>query len=417
MNNSKTQRRGLVNARTMIVGIDVAKHTQYARILFPDGSESRPFAFSTNREGFESFSTWFSINKQQTKCGSAMIGLESTGHYWEALAFYLKGVPGVSVVQVNPKHVKKTKELYDNSPGKTDAKDAGIIALLIRMGKYQRLMLPCGHFAELRSYGKLREQKVVALGVQRNILHSLVDRVFPEYRSVLKRYESKASLYILKHYTTPERIMRAGIKRISRALYKASRGRLSDDRATQLIEAASTTVGLQEGVGAIIFAIKSTVRTIERIQREMVAIERELTNTMKKIPYAEKLLSMSGVGEISLSVILGETGDIRNYHRAEELLKLAGLNLYEISSGMHKGRRHISKRGRSLLRKWLFFAALRTVKKGGAFRDDYLRLTETNQMHKTKALIAISRKLLRVIFALVRDGVAYQQPLTLLGAA
>lgn len=418
MNNSKTHGKGFVNdVWEMIVGVDIAKHTHYARILFSDGSESAPYSFSNNREGFEAFKEWIFKNRKKTNCDSICIGLESTGHYWEALAFYLEGAPGVRLVQVNPKHVKKTKELYDNSPGKTDSKDAGIIAMLIRMGRSQRLVLPCGHFAALRYYGKLREQKIVEPGVQRNIIHSLVDRVFPEYRGIFKMFESKTSLYILKHYTTPERIAREGAKRISKAIYRASRGKLSNDRATKLIDAASTTVGLKEGVEAITFAIKSTVNSIERIQGEIAAIERELKDTLKEIPYVSKLLSIPGVGEISLSVILGETGNIRNYQKAEELLKLAGLNLYEISSGMHKGKRHISKRGRSLLRKWLFFAALRTVKKDGAFRGDYLRLTQTNQMHKTKALVAISRKLLRVLFALVRDGVAYQQPITLLRAA
>jgi transposase len=114
------------------------------------------------------------------------------------------------------------------------------------------------------------------------------------------------------------------------------------------------------------------------------------------------------VGKISVAIILGEAGDLRRYHKAQELIKLAGLNLFEISSGMHQGRRHISKRGRPLLRKCLFFAALRTVKTGGAFRAVYVRPTQVNRMQKTKALVAISRKLLRLVFALVRDEVAYQ---------
>lgn len=417
MSNSKTKINPFVNTNKMIVGIDIAKHTHVARILFPDGSESSPLGFSNNRQGFETLIQWLDEHKDQRGCDSMIAGLESTGHYWEALGYYLEETAGINVVQVNPKHVKKTKELYDNSPLKTDAKDAGIIAMLIRMGRYQRLVLPRGHFAALRYYGKRREQKVVELGVQRNILHSLVDRVFPEYRGIFKKFESKTSLHLLKHYTTPERIVRAGAKRVSRAIRRASRGKLTGECATTLIAAASATVGVQEGVEAITFAIKGTVHSIERIQGEIAALERELTCVLSKIPYAAKLLSIPGVGEISLSVILGETGDLRHYQKAEELLKLAGLNLYEISSGMHKGMRHISKRGRPLLRKWLYFAALRAVKKNGAFRGDYLRLTETNHMHKTKALVAIARKLLKVLFALARDGVVYQKPVTLRAAA
>ncbi|MBA3060219.1 MAG: IS110 family transposase [Thermodesulfovibrionales bacterium] len=406
---SKTENEHNVNGQEMLVGIDVAKQTHVARILLTDGRESKAFSFHNTREGFESLMSWLMLNKMRFGCSSILAGLESTGHYWEALAFFLDGENDIRLVQVNPKYVKKTKELYDNSPGKTDSKDAGVIAMLIRMGKFQRLVLPKGHFAELRCYSKLREQKVVGLGVQRNILHSLVDPIFPEYGGILKKLESKTSLHILKNFTTPDGILIAGIKKLTFSLRTASHGRHSHACAERLYSAASTTIGVREGIEAAAYAIRSSVAAIENIQKDISVIEKELLRVLQKIPYAGQLLSIPGIGPVSLAIILGEAGDLHRYKKAEELIKLAGLNLFEISSGKHHGQRHITKRGRPLLRKCLFFAALRTVKTGGTFREDYLRHTKTNQMHKTKALVAISRKLLRVLFALVRDGVQYNQ--------
>jgi len=52
-----------------------------------------------------------------------MVGMESTGHYWEIPARWLIG-EGITVVQVNAAHTKRAKELEDNTPGKTDQKDA-----------------------------------------------------------------------------------------------------------------------------------------------------------------------------------------------------------------------------------------------------------------------------------------------------
>lgn len=408
MKRSKPPKGKSVNDHELIVGIDVAKHKHFARILFPDGRESQPFWFCNHRKGFETFLAWLSFHQKRAKCDSIIVGLESTGHYWEPLAFFLEEIPGIQLVQVSPKHVKKTKEVYDNSPAKTDRKDAGVIAMLIQMGRFQRLALPKGPFAELRGYARLRERKIVELGVQRNLLHSLVDLVFPEYGSLFKKIEGKASLHLLKHYTTPEQILRAGLSSLSQALHQASRGKLSATCAKRLLEAASSTVGLKEGIEATTFAIRSIVTSLERIQEEIAAIEKELAKVLAQIPYLPQLLSIPGVGKITLALLLGEAGDLRRYQKAEELIKLAGLNLFEISSGTHQGRRHISKRGRPLLRKCLFFAALRTVKTGGAFRAVYLRLTQVNRMQKTKALVAISRKLLRLAFALVRDDAAYQ---------
>ncbi len=89
-----------------------------------------------------------------------------------------------------------------------------------------------------------------------------------------------------------------------------------------------------------------------------------------------------------------------------EIEKLAGLDLFEISSGKYRGTRRISKRGRSLLRKLLYFASLNVVRKGGIMHQ-YYQACLNRGMVKTKALIAVARKLLRVIFALVRDHSEY----------
>jgi transposase len=63
-----------------------------------------------------------------------IVGMEPTGHYWLNLAHFLKG-KNIKFVVVNPMHVKKSKELYDNSPTKNDVKDARVIAQLVKDGR------------------------------------------------------------------------------------------------------------------------------------------------------------------------------------------------------------------------------------------------------------------------------------------
>lgn len=414
-NQSKTE--GTVKSGNLIVGVDIAKRLHYARILFGDGRESAPFQFPNTREGFISFIQWIR-EAGGDACGeSIVIGIESTGHYWKALAYFLDDLPWITLVTVNPAHVKKAKEIYDNSPRKTDSKDAAVIAMLIQMGRSQRLLLPRGEFAELRIYGKLREQKLVELGVQRNILHSQIDLVFPEYGGFFSKLEGKTSLYLLERYTTPERMCKLGLARLTTAVRKASRGSLNERHARKLLHAAESTIGVREGVDAVAMAIRQTAKGIRRILKEIETIESQLKLILGKIEYAEHLLSIRGIGLTTLATVLGETGDLRRYRKAEEVIKLAGLNLYEISSGQHRGRRRISKRGRPLLRKILFLAAVRLVKTDGLLRADYMRLTEQNHMQKTKALVALSRKILRVLFALARDGVGYQEGRELIAQA
>mgnify|MGYP001584305825 CR=1 FL=1 len=115
---------------------------------------------------------------------------------------------------------------------------------------------------------------------------------------------------------------------------------------------------------------------------------------------------MKGIGEITAAGLIGEMGDFKKYGTIAEVIKHAGLDLFEISSGKHKGKRRISKRGRPLLRKLLFFASINVVRKGGILHAQYWRHIEKG-MQEIKALIAISRKLLSIIFALVRDHSVY----------
>ena len=131
-----------------------------------------------------------------------------------------------------------------------------------------------------------------------------------------------------------------------------------------------------------------------------------MADHLRQIPYSGSLLSIKGIGVITAAGLIGEVGDFRKFDTISEIMKLAGLDLYEVSSGKHQGQRRISKRGRSLMRKLLFFAAINAVKSKGIMHEPYQQMLERG-MPKVKALIAISRKLLRVVFALARDNTKY----------
>ena len=84
-------------------------------------------------------------------------------------------------------------------------------------------------------------------------------------------------------------------------------------------------------------------------------------------------------------------------------MKPAGLDLYEISSGKRRGERRISKRGKSLPRKILYYAAIQIIRKNGITCEYYANLTSRG-MKGMMALDAVFRKLLRIIYAIVRDN-------------
>jgi transposase len=228
-----------------------------------------------------------------------------------------------------------------------------------------------------------------------------MDTVFPEIFTIFAQSSGKTLLYLLKDYPLPEDIVKAGVDTIQKTL-KAYRQRLSTGRLPKVFDAARISIGIRVAPTSYRIAIHDTVERITVLMEKKEHVEDAIDTILPDIPETSCLLSMKGVGPVTAAMVIGETGGLSRYSRAEEVLKLAGLTLYEISSGKHRGKVRITKRGRPLLRYALFIMATIQVRKGMPFYETYQELRKRG-MVKMKALTAISRKLCRVLFSLVRD--------------
>jgi len=407
VNRIETKKQRIVNDKTLIVAIDIGKTTDTGYCRCPDGKEIKPFEFSNNAEGFNKLWDRICWMKMSHHLEEVVVGFESTGAYGEPLVHYLRQKP-VKLVQVNPMHTKRMKDLQGNSPGKTDQKDPKVIADIISLGHALSVVIPEGAAAELRRLTLARERSIQRRTALYNQLQDLVFIVFPEFLQVMKDVKTQSAQYLLRHYPTPQDIVACGSEALTRILKQVSRGKLGQIRAQALYDAAVQSVGLQEGRRGILLETEEILLGLEACKRFIEKMQEEMVPYLEQIPYSDSLLSVKGIGEITVAGLIGEVGDFRQFHTLREVMKLAGLDLFEISSGKHKGNRHISKRGRPLLRKLLYFAAINTIRKGGVMHASYQRHLERG-MPKTKALIAIARKLLRILFALVRDHSQYAE--------
>ena len=104
---------------------------------------------------------------------------------------------------------------------------------------------------------------------------------------------------------------------------------------------------------------------------------------------------------------LGSVGDTQSYHSARQVLGLAGLSLTENSSGIRQERHRISKEGRPLIRRLAFMLGLRAVRTDGLYRVQYEGLLKRNGGRKLPSVVAIGRKVLRLMFSVARAQRAY----------
>ena len=405
MKNIETKKVRVINKETLIVAVDISKVTNFGYCRCPNGKDVRPFSFMNNARGFKVFWDIIMKTKNTHDLKDVVFGFEPTGPYGEPLTHFMRKKK-VKIVQINPMHTKRVKELEGNSPNKTDQKDPKVIADIIELGHALTVVLPEGSAAELRRLTHARERAMQRRTAIFNQLQDLVYVIFPEFSQVFKDVKTKSARFILESCPVPEDIVKYKLKKLTTTLRKVSRGKLGRERARELYAAAKTSVGTMEGRQSVLFEIKEILSIIETTEHFVREIEKEMSRHLEKIPYSRFMLTIKGVGEITVAGLIGEVGDFREYGTISEMLKFSGLDLFEISSGRHKGQRRISKRGRSLMRKILFFAAINTVRKGGVMHE-YYQGCLARGMLKMKALIAVSRKLLGVIFALVRDHSEY----------
>ncbi len=405
MRGLRAKRVRTVKEGTLVTTVDIGitSNTGYCTTL--DGRDTKSFKFDNTKEGFEKFWWMTMASKNRFGCDEVLVGYESTGPYAEPLVHYLANKQ-VKIVQVNPMHTKKMKEVNDNSPLKTDDKDPRVIADIIRLGRALSIVVPEGDAASLRRLTNARERHVGEQTALLNQLQQLVFLIFPEFKTVLKNIKGKTAQYLLNRYSTPERMGTLSKEVLGEEMRKRSMGKFGIKDAESLIGLARGTVGIKEGVAGILLDIKHILMQLEAEGRFISEIEVEMGATLKRIPCSVRLLSIKGLGIVSVAGLIGEVGDFSKFSTQSEILKLAGLDLYEISSGKRKGQRRISKRGRSLLRKILFYAAIQMIRKNGIMYDYYARLTGRG-MERMRALIAVSRKLLRIIYAIVWDDKDY----------
>ena len=123
---------------------------------------------------------------------------------------------------------------------------------------------------------------------------------------------------------------------------------------------------------------------------------------LETIPGAKQMLSIPGIGVVTVAGFLAEVGDLNTYDHGQQIIRLAGLNLTENSSGIRKGQTGISKRGRSRLRGLLFRAMLPVVAKNEEFKSLHKHNTTRNQnpLKKKQSIIALCGKLIRVLYTL-----------------
>ncbi|MEG1510148.1 MAG: IS110 family transposase [Clostridia bacterium] len=385
------------------VGIDIAKNLHYASVLDSDGVVLvKPFSFSNTRAGFDKLISCLSpwTNNE------LILGLESTAHYGDNLIKFLLA-QNFNVALINPLQTSSLRKANIRNT-KTDKVDTFLIAKSLMLNNYRLLKADISNLSDLKSLCGAKRNLTLLSTRSKIKLHAFVDQIFPELHNFFTSGIHIACSYaLLSHYSSPKAVSKAKSSTLLNILSKASRGKYSSSKVTQLKDFAEISVGVNNDIVA--FQIKQTVKHIQFIANQIDEIDKQINELFSSIK--SPIASIPGVGDFNGAIICSFIGDITRFKTASQILAFAGLDPTVRQSGNFNAcSTRMSKRGSGLLRYGIINACHNVVINNQTFKAYYDKKIAEGKRHYC-ALGHVANKLIRLIFTLLTKNISFNSSL------
>lgn len=386
------------------LGIDIAKVNHVASLISEDGSILvKAIKFTNSIEGLQKLLDSISnFDKSQIYCA-----MEATGTYWLSLFSALTD-KGFNVSVFNPYQIKSFRGAYNNRKQKNDVIDSILIANFLSFNGTEQTSLPNDDLLALKNLTRYRSNLVDNICKAKTQVTGILDKVFPEYSDLFSDTFSEASKQILLNCPTPNEVVNFNTRKLANLLKKASRGHHSTDKVREVKSLAKNSFGIKFTGDACSFEIKQLVNQIIFLENQAHELEVKIKDIYSKLD--NHLQSIPGIGKVTAPTILAEIGDINNFSSPSKLTAFAGLDPSENQSGNKKSSNEkTSKRGSPYLRHALYTAAMVAANNDPIMHDYYIKKRAEGKHHYV-ALTGVERKLLEIIFHVLKENRDYRPP-------
>ncbi|MDO9629631.1 MAG: IS110 family transposase [Acholeplasmataceae bacterium] len=381
------------------IGIDISKYKHDCFIATE--TVDYQFSFENSQSGFKELLDYFKPHPKQ----EMIIGLEATGHYGENLKSFLT-FHGYKFMEINPFLVKKFGEAQSLRKTKTDKKDAQMISTYMRSVDYKAYHHQSYHISALKSFTRLRFKLISIRTKHYNMMTKVLDVIFPEYKPFMhEQGYSETSLYIIKHFCSPERIAKLNDEHYDK-LRRLSMGKFTYPMFVKLKHLAKSTIGVTQDHQ--LFKLKTSISYVEMLNHDIEKTEQQIISLMKKYP--TRIETIKGVGLISAAIIASEYGDVSLFSNPAEMLSYAGLDSTIKESGTMSSTGKLVKRGSKLLRTTLIQVSTTVMIYNPVFYAYYDKKKQEGKHHRV-AQVHLAKKLVRVIHHLEKHQINFDPKL------
>ena len=298
-----------------------------------------------------------------------------------------------------------------------------MIALFLKDGKYSEGYVTDDEYQSLRTLYRNRASIQNDMkDLKKRILTNLAV-TFPEFEYIINPF-TNVGLALLDKYPTAQHYKHSSVDRIIKVFRHIQGNNFTNEKALQLLQASNNSVYSGKAKDARAIAIKSSIRLLKLYLEEINILEQEIFNLLtssnisneqfeeiiqadtKSTTLINNLTSIPGVAHKTIAAIISECGDLTRFPNSAKFIGYLGLFPTENSSGNSKDTGHLSKRGSSNAKQALYMSSVGCLLHNSELKNLYI--TKKSQgKSKKEAIIAVSRKLATIIYAIFKYNTPY----------
>ena len=349
-----------------------------------------------------------------------VIELEATSIYGDSLVYALR--EDVRLEQfhrkihiLNPKQVKKFKDSYSDLP-KNDFMDAFVIADHLRFGRIaSEVYMDDYRYKALQTLIRARFYAVQNLTREKqwfaNYLFLKCSGLAQE--KILSQNTSATTIALMDAFESVDELAYTELDDLTGFIAKLGRGRFANPESTAkaVRTAARGSYRLPKTVNdSVNQAMSVSITGMRAMESQIKTLDKAIEQQFEIIP--NTLTSIPGIGKVYSAGIIAEIGDINRFQSHASVTKFASLVWSQHQSGNFEAQHtHLIKSGNRFLRYYLLEAANSVRRCDSEFRRYYdLKFKEVNKFQHKRALALTARKLVRLVFRLLKDNRLYIPP-------
>ena len=388
-----------------VLALDVSKGKSYV-VLYDQEVCIDEFEIQHNKVGLHHL-------KQILDGFETEVVFEATGVYSNPIESFLQS-EGILFYKLNPLLAKmQTQALRSN---KTDIVDAHKLAQSHYRFDREIALPQVGIYSELKDISSLYDELQESLVKERNQLHAVLQKVFPELENLYSSNLSQFTLNIIEKYPHPNIVLKSSRTKIKNQILLCTKKKLSQEqakiKAMELISMAELSYPSVDENHFSVTKARFRIQRIRDLLEKKESLSKKMIELSMDLPEFRILVSIPGIGDLSAALIISELGDIRRFTTSNKMNAYIGIDIRTYQSGTLQKRDRINKRGNARARMIFFFVVRNMLKKQKTspnhIVDYYYKMKKQPYNKRDKvAMIACMNKLLKVIHFLVNKDEIY----------